>query len=79
MYVPPFDIFHDNEGHFTEFADVVHGDDIGVVQLGDRLGFLLQLSPTVRTQTKVGKNLYRDIPIQFGIVGAQDRSSSAFA
>ena len=55
---------HDDVGFALEFSGVKYGHDIGVVELGNRLSFVEQARPTLRTKVGVGHQFGCNIAVE---------------
>ena len=74
------DELHDDEIHAFFVADVVDGDDIGVIQGGRGLGFLHEAQLALAVGDPVGRqNLDRDGPLQLRVASLIDDSHAALA
>ena len=76
----PLDELHRHERHTIVFLDGEDGDDVRVVERGDDLGFPLEARQTVGvSRESVGKNLQRNITIQFRVACTVDLAHPAGA
>ena len=65
----PFDVFHSKEGTTIVLADLVNGDDVGMIEFGRRLGFPFESSAAFGILTEMRrKELECDFPIEFGVL-----------
>ena len=65
-----FNMFHGEKGATIEFADFKDRDNIGMAQLGRRLGLTLEPGATVGILTEMGgKELERDFAIELSVFG----------
>ena len=69
--------FHDHEGHAGLMANVMDGQDIGMVQGRSRLGFLLETTQTISIGEIGWEDLDRDPAIEAGIERAVDLTHAA--
>jgi hypothetical protein len=61
---------HHDEGDALCFPGVVNRSDVGVVELGGRLGFAQKAGATFVVQGGLGEDLDRDVPLEHGVVTA---------
>ncbi len=70
---PAADTLHDEEADGSGFFHRVEGDDAGVVQRGDRPGFLLEAGEALGVAREVGRqDLDGDIAAEAGVAGEVD-------
>ena len=70
---PAGDPLHDEEADAAGFLDRVQGHDAGVVQRGDRSGFLLEAGEAVSIAREVGRqDLDGDVAAEAGVAGEVD-------
>ena len=75
---PALHQFHDDEGHAGLVADVMDGQDVGMVQGGSGLGFLLETTQTIAIVAEIGwEDLDRDRAIEASVARAVDLAHSA--
>ena len=53
---------------------VIHGHDIGMVELGDGLGLAEQFLATLGTEAEFREDFDRDISVQHSVVGTVDNA-----
>jgi hypothetical protein len=69
----PLDIAHGQKPRPVRLFHRVDGDDVGVLDRGDRLGFALEPLQVLRTRREiVGKHLDRHLAIEIGVLGQVD-------
>jgi hypothetical protein len=73
-----FHVLHDEEVQLFDLADREHGDDVGVLEVGDGLCFATKaLDCAVVDETAGGKHLDRDRPIERQLIGEEDGGLAA--
>ena len=74
------DVLHRDEQVPVDLADVVHRDDVGMSQVGDRPRFAEKPFAKLAVLTKVGfEDLDRDGPVELRVAGEIDRRHPAEA
>jgi hypothetical protein len=72
------DVFHEQEEHAVGFAEIVHRNDIGMVQPGQGLGLALEPLGETRIRTFFRQeDLERHDPVQCGLPGLVDYAHAA--
>jgi len=70
----PVQPLHDDEGALVGLAGVVDADDVGMVQLGSRLGLAQQTGAALRAQARVGEDLDGHVAAEQRVVGLIDHA-----
>jgi hypothetical protein len=74
------DEFHDERTDAVGFFETVDVGDVGMIQRGERLGFLSEPRQPIRIAGEgVGQNLQRYVTIQLRVVGAIHLAHAPFA
>jgi hypothetical protein len=85
LHPPPFleraavDEFRHEELRPRVIADVVHRDDVGMIQRGCQLGFALKAPGPARVEQRARQELDRDRPVEPRVGRAVDDAHAAFA
>jgi len=75
----PGDQFHDNKAAGVAFADFVDGDDVRMIERGNRQCFLLEAAQAIGIVREFGgQELYRDFALQPRIFRQPDFAHAAF-
>jgi hypothetical protein len=74
---PAFDQLHHDIGRVVDFADVVDGDDVGMVELGGGLGLTHQARPSNGAQVGFAQYFDRHIAVELLVAGAVDGACPA--
>ena len=74
-----FDELHNDVRSPVDLARVMHGHDIGVIELGDRLCFAQQARATLSAEAGLVQDFDGHIPIQHRVVTAIDNAHAAAA
>ncbi|MDH3943421.1 MAG: hypothetical protein OEV06_04945, partial [Anaerolineae bacterium] len=73
------DQLHDNEWSAIDFAGIENGDNIGVIELGNELGFMEKAGLALGAKLEVGEDLDSDVAVEGLIMGAIDGAHATLA
>ena len=79
MQARALDEFHHNEWSLVHLARVVDRDDIGVIELCDRLGLSKEARSPLRFHLEASHDFYRHIALKSRVKGAVNRAHATLA